>query len=135
MQPPETRKWTKDIGAITLFVDDLPRSKQFYSAVFDVPMVYEDANSAVFKFGTTMINLLTTTAAHGLIEPAEVASSDAGSRLQLSIFVDDVDTVCAQLRTKGVDFINGPMDREWGMRTACFADPGGHIWEVAQELS
>jgi uncharacterized glyoxalase superfamily protein PhnB len=26
------------------------------------------------------------------------------------------------------------MDREWGMRTAAFADPDGHIWEFAQEL-
>jgi lactoylglutathione lyase len=28
----------------------------------------------------------------------------------------------------------GPADRDWGMRTATFADPGGHIWEIAQEL-
>jgi uncharacterized glyoxalase superfamily protein PhnB len=27
------------------------------------------------------------------------------------------------------------MNRDWGMRTACFADPDGHIWEIAQELS
>jgi catechol 2,3-dioxygenase-like lactoylglutathione lyase family enzyme len=117
-----------------LFVEDLQRSKQFYADVFDVPMVYEDASSAVFKFGTAMINLLATTAAHGLIEPAPVAGRDAGSRLQLSIFVDDVDAVCNELAGRGVDFINGPMDREWGMRTACFADPAGHIWEIAQEL-
>jgi uncharacterized glyoxalase superfamily protein PhnB len=27
------------------------------------------------------------------------------------------------------------MDRAWGMRTASFEDPDGHIWEVAQELA
>ena len=26
------------------------------------------------------------------------------------------------------------MNRAWGMRTAAFADPDGHVWEVAQEL-
>jgi uncharacterized glyoxalase superfamily protein PhnB len=26
------------------------------------------------------------------------------------------------------------MDREWGMRTAAFADPDGHIWEVAAKI-
>ncbi len=31
-------------------------------------------------------------------------------------------------------FGSGPADRDWGMRTATFADPGGHIWEIAQEL-
>jgi lactoylglutathione lyase len=134
MHPVETTTWPKDIGAITLFVEDLRRSRQFYTDVFGVPLVYEDASSVVFKFGAAMINLLVTTAAGGLIEPAPVAGAGAGSRLQLSIFVDDVDAVCHDLASRGVSFINGPIDREWGMRTACFADPAGHIWEVAQEL-
>jgi len=134
MQPADAPAWNKEIAAISLFVEDLPASKQFYADVFDVPMVYEDDNSAVFKFGAVMINLLVTTAAHDLIGPAQVAARDAGSRLQLSIFVDDVDAACADLAARGVELINGPIDREWGMRTACFADPGGHIWEVAQDL-
>ena len=34
-----------------------------------------------------------------------------------------------------LDLLNGPVNRPWGVRTASFADPGGHIWEIAQELS
>jgi uncharacterized glyoxalase superfamily protein PhnB len=34
-----------------------------------------------------------------------------------------------------VELLNGPLNRPWGVRTASFTDPGGHIWEVAQELS
>jgi uncharacterized glyoxalase superfamily protein PhnB len=30
--------------------------------------------------------------------------------------------------------ITGPADRSWGMRTVTFADPAGHIWEIAQGL-
>jgi catechol 2,3-dioxygenase-like lactoylglutathione lyase family enzyme len=33
-----------------------------------------------------------------------------------------------------VELLNGPLDREWGVRTAAFADPDGHVWEIAQEL-
>jgi lactoylglutathione lyase len=33
-----------------------------------------------------------------------------------------------------VALLNGPMDREWGMRTVSFTDPDGHIWEIAQQL-
>jgi lactoylglutathione lyase len=33
-----------------------------------------------------------------------------------------------------VELLNGPLNRPWGVRTASFTDPGGHIWEVAQEL-
>ncbi len=124
----------KSIGAITLFVEDLDRAKAFYQDVFGLSMVFTDDNSAVFKLDNTIINLLRTTEAHGLIEPATVAGPEAGSRFQFSIWVDDVDAVCAGLAECGVTLINGPVSRPWGMRTAAFADPGGHIWEIAQEL-
>jgi uncharacterized glyoxalase superfamily protein PhnB len=40
--------------------------------------------------------------------------------------------MCAQLTARGVTLLNGPMDRPWGVRTASFSDPGGHIWEIAK---
>lgn len=123
--------WPRGISAITLFVEDIEATKRFYSDVFGLPVTFEDDASAVFSFGNTIINLLKTTAAQELIEPASVAPADAGSRLQLTITVDDVDATCAQLAARGVEFLNGPMDRPWGVRTACFRDPGGHIWEIA----
>ena len=52
--------------------------------------------------------------------------------MQFTIDVDDVDAICDQLTAHGVPLINGPMDRPWGIRTACFADPAGHIWEIAK---
>jgi catechol 2,3-dioxygenase-like lactoylglutathione lyase family enzyme len=124
--------WPKSIGAITLFVEDLEAARQFYREVFGLPVMFGDADSTVFDFGNTIINLLRTTAAHELIEPAAVASPEAGSRLQLTLQVDDVDAMCAELAAVGVKLLNGPMDRPWGIRTASFRDPGGHIWEIAQ---
>jgi uncharacterized glyoxalase superfamily protein PhnB len=95
-------------------------------------VTFEDDDSAVFKFGDTLVNLLKTTAAGELIEPAAVASREAGSRFQFTVEVDDVDAMCADLATRGVELLNGPMDRPWGIRTASFRDPGGHIWEIAK---
>jgi catechol 2,3-dioxygenase-like lactoylglutathione lyase family enzyme len=125
-------EWPSGIDAITLFVEDLAATKQFYLEVFGLPVVFEDDDSVVFKFGSTLVNLLKATAARELIEPAHVASSEAGSRLQFTIEVDDVDAMCAQLTSRGVELLNGPMDRPWGVRTASFKDPGGHIWEIAK---
>ena len=122
------------VGAITLFVEDLVRSKSFYQDVFGVPIVYEDGNSAVFRFQNTIVNLLVTSAARELIEPAAVAGAEAGSRFQLTVWVDDADAVCEQLTSRGVTLLNGPMDRTWGKRTASFTDPDGAIWELAQDL-
>ena len=123
--------WPGGIAAITLFVDDLEEAKRFYSEVFGLPLAYEDKNSAVFKFGETLVNLLKATEAPGLVEPATVASAADGVRFQFTLGVEDVDAVCEELERRGVELLNGPMDRPWGIRTASFRDPGGHIWEIA----
>jgi catechol 2,3-dioxygenase-like lactoylglutathione lyase family enzyme len=123
--------WPGGIAAITLFVDDLQEAKRFYGAVFGLPVVFEDENSVVFKFGETFVNLLKTTEAPRLVEPAIVASSDSGVRFQFTLGVQDVDAMCEELRGRGVELLNGPTDRPWGIRTASFRDPGGHIWEIA----
>lgn len=124
--------WPKGISAITLFVEDLDAAKQFYIKVFGLPVFYEDPNSAVFKFGDTLINLLKISEAEELVNPAKVASREAGSRFVFTITVDDVDAMCAELTSRGVTLLNGPMDRPWGIRTASFMDPGGYIWEIAK---
>src|SRR5712691_6015140 len=48
----------KGVGAITLFVEDLERSRLFYQDVFGLQMIYEDEDSAAFEFESTIINLL-----------------------------------------------------------------------------
>jgi lactoylglutathione lyase len=30
--------------------------------------------------------------------------------------------------------LNGPVDRPWGVRTANFQDPAGHVWQIGQDL-
>jgi catechol 2,3-dioxygenase-like lactoylglutathione lyase family enzyme len=121
------------IGAITIFTEDLDRSKAFYHDIFGKSVIFEDENSAVFKFGETVINVLAVPAAHELVEPGTVAPAGTGARAVMSVAVDDVDAVCAELDQRGVSLLNGPMNRPWGLRTASFTDPGGHVWEIAQE--
>lgn len=122
------------IGAITLFVEDLGEARAFYAKVFDLPVHFEDDNSAVFRFGETLINLLKVDAAGELVDPAPVCPADAGVRCQYTLEVADVDATCELLRERGVELLNGPMDRPWGIRTASFRDPGGHVWEIAQQV-
>lgn len=123
--------WPGSISAITLFTEDLEGTKQFYQEVFGLPVHYEDDDSAVFSFENTLINLLKSTEAVDLIAPAQVASKDAGARMQLTITVEDVDATCEELTRRGATLLNGPIDRPWGIRTAAFRDPAGHVWEIA----
>jgi catechol 2,3-dioxygenase-like lactoylglutathione lyase family enzyme len=124
----------RSVGAITLFVEDPKLSKSFYEDVFDLSPIYEDEDAAAFGFENLIVNLLKVPAARDLIDPGVVAGAEAGSRFQLTVWVDDVNAVCAELTRRGVKLLNGPVDREWGMRTASFTDLDGHIWEIAQKL-
>ena len=123
------------IEVVTLFVDDITEAKAFYRKVFEPEVVYEDEVSCVLKFEGAMVNLLEASQAPQLVEPVPVASAVSGARVLLTIRVADVDAVCATLQTRGVTLLNGPVDRPWGRRTAAFADPSGHVWEIAQELN
>jgi catechol 2,3-dioxygenase-like lactoylglutathione lyase family enzyme len=123
--------WPGGITAITLFVEDLDATKAFYQRAFGLPVHYEDDASAVFRFETTLVNLLKVAEAPELIAPAPVGGADAGARFQFTLSVDDVDAMCADLAARGVQLLNGPIDRPWGIRTAAFQDPAGNVWEIA----
>jgi catechol 2,3-dioxygenase-like lactoylglutathione lyase family enzyme len=125
-------EWPGGIGAITLFVKDVDSAKGFYQRVFGLPVFYEDDDSAVFRFGETLVNLLDESEAQALVEPAAVSSPGAGVRFQFTLGVDDVDATCDELKARGVELLNGPMDRPWGIRTASFRNPDGYIWEIAK---
>jgi catechol 2,3-dioxygenase-like lactoylglutathione lyase family enzyme len=114
---------------------ELAEAKAFYQDVFGLTPELEDNTSVSFVMGEVVIILLNQAGAEELIAPVPVANPAAGARMCFTIGVDDVDAVCAELADRGVKVLAGPMDRRWGRRTAYFADPGGHIYEVAARLA
>jgi catechol 2,3-dioxygenase-like lactoylglutathione lyase family enzyme len=124
--------WAQRVFAITLVVEDLDAAREFYGRAFGLPEHYYSGDSAVFRFGDLLINLLEATQGPGLLDPVQVAPVESGVRVQLTVPVDDVDAVAAGLVARGVELLRGPEDRPWGPRTASFRDPGGHVWEIAQ---
>ncbi len=126
--------FTNEIEVITLFVEDIGAARQFYETVFRPDIIYQDDVSAVLKFSGILINLLQASEAPELVTPLAVAPAGTGTRMLLTIRVDDVDTVCEELAKRGAALLNGPIDRPWGRRTAAFADPAGNVWEVAQVI-
>jgi catechol 2,3-dioxygenase-like lactoylglutathione lyase family enzyme len=63
----------QEIEVLTIFTEDLPATKAFYSDVFGLPVVFDDAVSAVFKFNNLLLNVLLVSEAPKLVEPAPVA--------------------------------------------------------------
>ena len=122
------------LNVISLFVADVAVAKTFYQRIFGARIIFEDADSAVVGFDNVMLNLLVDTQAADLVAPTTVATKSHGVRCQFTIFVDDVDSVCEGLVAAGVTTLTPALDRPWGKRTACFEDPDGHNWEVAQDI-
>jgi catechol 2,3-dioxygenase-like lactoylglutathione lyase family enzyme len=122
------------IDVVNLFAEDFAGTKAFYQEVLGLPLAFEDEDTAVFKLTNVMVCLTAVSAVPELIAPRAVASPEAGSRFIVSMFVDDVDAACSELAQHGVMVLNGPVDRAWGVRTANFTDPAGHIWQISQDL-
>lgn len=120
------------IGAMTLFVADKAQSKAFYARTFEVEPLFEDDTSVAFRFENTLVNLVVESNVPQLIEPEPVGT---GTRALYTIWVEACDATVELLQARGVDFLNGPVDRPWGQRTAAFVDPDGHAWEIAQDIS
>ena len=119
------------IFAITLLTKDLEKSRDFYQKKLGLNEVFQDEVPSVFSAGSTMINLLSTTEADVLLEPIKYDLAKVGTNVVYTLKCSDVDAVANQLKRNGVEILSGPIDRPWGIRTASFQDPSGHIWEIA----
>lgn len=124
----------RSVETLTFFVDDLNDARQFYNGLLDLPVVYEDEVSFVVKLENVLLNLLAASEAVDVIDPLTPGPQSAGPRFMITVTVADAVASHAELTGRGVTFLNGPIDRPWGRRTAAFADPAGIVWEIAQLL-
>jgi catechol 2,3-dioxygenase-like lactoylglutathione lyase family enzyme len=125
--------WKREISAMTLFVPDLDQARKFYADVFGLDPRPLDEGTAMLRFEGVFVFLHQVAAAAAPLP--EVLAEAAKGAGQFAIIVEDVDAVCAEIAGRGVQPLTGPADRDWGMRTATFADPGGYIWEFTQEIA
>lgn len=125
---------TNSLGALTVFVTDVDAETAFHCDVLGLPLAFADADSAVLMLRPTALNLLAVDAAAELVAPAAPRPLTSQAQILLSLWVDDVDAVCTELARRGVELLNGPVNRAWGKRTAAFTSPGGLTWEIAQDL-
>lgn len=125
--------WKREIGAVTLFVPGLGEARAFYADVFGLDAQPLNDGIAMLRFGGVSV-FLHRSAAPARPRPEVLDGAGKGVG-QFVVIVDDVDAVCAEIAGRGVRPLSGPADRDWGARTATFADPGGNIWEISQELA
>ena len=120
------------ISIVTLGVADLEASRRFYRDGLGLPLRAGPDSIAFFETGGTWLGLYPREL---LAEDAQVAAAGSGFRgVTLAHNVRskaEVDATIEQAVAAGATLQKQATDAEWGGYSGYFADPDGHLWEVA----
>ena len=118
-----------------LSVADVPASRAFYGDLLGGAEAYrfpeDDPVFVTLRIGDSEVGIGAVTDApiHG--RPSRPAS---GHRIELCVYVDDVDAVVRAARAAGTPVVVEPVDQPWGERMAYLEDPDGNLVMLAAEL-
>jgi hypothetical protein len=120
------------ISLITLGVDDLARARAFYESLGFRVSSASQGDIVFFQAGAIVLSLYPRAA---LAEDAQVAPDGGGFRgLSIAHNVRDkaeVAVILAAAAAAGGRIVKPAQDVFWGGHSGYFADPDGHLWEVA----
>jgi len=123
------------ISIVTLGVEDLGRSAAFYRDGLGLPLINDPEAQGVAFFELKGLRL-------ALYPRAELAAdagvADPGPQPFSGITLahnlrsrTEVDSFFAHVAAIGARIVKPPEDVFWGGYSGYFADPDGHLWEVA----
>ncbi len=120
------------VSIITLGVADLAQSRAFYEALGFRASSASQGDIVFFQAGGLGLALYPRGA---LAEDATVEAAGAGFRgVTIAHNVrakEDVSAVLAEAQAAGGQVVKPAQDVFWGGHSGYFADPDGHLWEVA----
>lgn len=120
------------VSLITLGVGDLARARAFYTELGFKPSSVGGDEVVFLQAGPMALCLFPR---ESLACDADVPSEGSGFRaIALAHNVrekDQVDATIAEAVAAGATVVKPAHDATWGGRSGYFADPDGHLWEVA----
>jgi catechol 2,3-dioxygenase-like lactoylglutathione lyase family enzyme len=119
------------LSFITLGVADLDRSKTFYNTIIGWSPIQDNGGIVMYKLNGMVLSLFRQ---HELMEDAKAVNDAIGSRFTLAQCLRseaEVDAFFAHLKKHGVSITKMPEKVFWGGYSGYFADPDGHLWEIA----
>jgi catechol 2,3-dioxygenase-like lactoylglutathione lyase family enzyme len=122
------------ISMVTLGVNDIQKSYEFYSKIIGFPSEKGIEGGMVVFFQLNHI-LLSLFPRDKLAEDALVPNDGSGfSGMTLAYNVktgQEVDEIFERLHRAGVRITKEPQETFWGGYDAYFQDPDGYLWEIA----
>lgn len=119
------------VSLITLGVADLGRSHRFYTEGLGWTPGYVSSEVVFFQAGPLIISLFPF---RDLAADAGGPAMSAPGGFALAHNVrtrDEVDAILRQAQEAGATLRSAPQEKAWGGYAGYFADPDGHLWEIA----
>jgi hypothetical protein len=116
------------LSVITLGVADLARSRRFYVEGLGWTPALAIDEVVFFQAGGLVVGLYPDLAKDAAVEGRSAGLISLGHNVRER---DGVDLVMAQAENAGARITRPARDTDWGGRSGYFADPDGHLWEVA----
>lgn len=119
------------LSFITLGVADLDRSKRFYNDVLGWSPFQDNGGIVMYKLNGMVLSLFPQ---HELMEDAKATGDAKGARFTLAQCLrspEEVDDFFAHIKQHGTIITKMPEKVFWGGYSGYFADPDGHLWEIA----
>lgn len=119
------------VSLITLGVADLARSLRFYESL-GWRRANDHAEVVFFQAGGLVLGLFARAALAADAGLSEEGSGFRGIALAYNARSrEEVDAVLAEATAAGAKLLKPAKDAFWGGYSGYFADPDGHLWEVA----
>lgn len=122
------------LSLVTLGVRDVPAATRFYTALgFPLSASSVEGEVSFFRLAGCALAVWGEDAlAADAGQPPRPAGAGRGVSLAVNVASpEEVDAVFAHALAAGATAVRQPHRAEWGGYTGYFADPDGHLWEVA----
>lgn len=120
------------LSLITLGVEDVARARAFYERLGFKASSESNPSVTFFNAGGVVLGLFGRAALAEDAHVASTASGFSGIALAHNVRSDaEVDAVIAEAIAAGAKLVKAGQKVFWGGYSGYFADPDGHLWEVA----
>jgi catechol 2,3-dioxygenase-like lactoylglutathione lyase family enzyme len=120
------------LSMITLGVADIAAATAFYEALGWKRSAASQESVSFFQLGRVAIGLFGREALKEDGMAGEVWSGNGGMTLAYNLPGEaEVDAMMAEAEAAGARILKAPQRAFWGGYHGYFADPDGHVWEIA----
>lgn len=121
-----------NFSSSVIIVNDILRSKTFYTSVLNQNIAHDFGKNIIFDSGFAIWELRDS---HIIAEKLKGKTGGNSNRFELYFESDDLEAVQTKLEQEHVSFLHQIHIEPWTQRTLRFFDPDNHLIEIGETLN